>query len=331
MPQVSVIVPIFNTQRYLRQCLTSIECQSLKDIEVICIDDCSADDGIAVAEEFARRDPRFAVIRHKQNLGAGGARNSGIATASSGFLAFVDSDDHVSPNMLQDMVSASEYGRYDVVICGFDKINEHGRVIAERQRNKGVLDPIDVSQNLCAISNPGCCNKLWRRSLYTDNEILFPVHMLYQDAATTPRLFSKARRVRMIGGNYYKYLIRQGSETHSHSDAHILDICRAVDILIAFFLNEGLLQAQERHCRHFLVSLFSAHARNVAASHRFSSELHMAQYLRSMLLVRDAYLDHEPHYRSLGVENLTNRLISPAAWRGEPLEPGGAKNLTGKA
>src|SRR5262245_3339417 len=101
MPEISVIVPIFNTDKYIAKSLNSIIGQSFSDIEIICVDDCSSDKSANVVKAFARNDARIRLIRHATNLGPGGARNSGIEAARGEFLVFIDSDDYVDPNFVE--------------------------------------------------------------------------------------------------------------------------------------------------------------------------------------------------------------------------------------
>lgn len=120
MPKVSIIVPIYNTERYLDRCLQSLLNQTLKDIEIILVDDGSTDNSPKKCNDYANIDPRVKVI-HKENGGAGYARNSGIKIANGEFLAFVDSDDFVDISMYEKLYSAATKGDYDAIFCGFNK------------------------------------------------------------------------------------------------------------------------------------------------------------------------------------------------------------------
>ena len=99
-PKVSVIVPVYNTKKYLPKCLDSLIAQTLKDIEIICINDASTDGSLKILQEYALRDNRIKIIDFKQNKGAGAARNTGIDTATGEYIGFVESDDFVDEHML---------------------------------------------------------------------------------------------------------------------------------------------------------------------------------------------------------------------------------------
>lgn len=123
MPKVSIIVPVYNTEKYLHRCIDSILRQTLTDIEVILVDDGSFDSSGKICEEYARKDSRLRVI-HQKNAGVAVARNTGLDIASGDYIAFVDSDDYIEPNMYQSMMQVANQYDCDVVLC--DCVKEHG-------------------------------------------------------------------------------------------------------------------------------------------------------------------------------------------------------------
>lgn len=116
IPKVSVIIPVYNVEVYLRQCLDSVVNQTLKDIEIICVDDGSTDSSAEILKEYAKKDGRIRVLT-QSNSGAGAARNVGIAVAKGEWLSFLDADDEFAPEMLSEMVDAAEQSDADVVAC----------------------------------------------------------------------------------------------------------------------------------------------------------------------------------------------------------------------
>lgn len=125
-PAVSVVVPIYKVERYLAQCVDSILAQTLREIEVILVDDGSPDACPAMCDAYAARDPRVRVI-HQENLGAGPARNAGLAAARGEYVIFLDADDLYEPQMLERMVARAEKYHEDVVICRADALEDGGR------------------------------------------------------------------------------------------------------------------------------------------------------------------------------------------------------------
>ena len=120
MPKVSVIIPIYNVEEYLRACLDSVLNQTLGDIEIICVDDGSTDCSAMILAEYAAKDSRVRIVAQK-NAGAGAARNTGLAIAQGQWVSFLDADDVFDSKMLSDMVVAGESENADVVACSEKK------------------------------------------------------------------------------------------------------------------------------------------------------------------------------------------------------------------
>lgn len=110
-PKISIIIPVYNVEKYLRECLDSCTNQTLKDIEIICVDDCSPDNSIKILEEYQQKDPRIKILKHKINKNLGSARNTGLANATGEYVWFVDSDDYIDTKACQILYDAiKEFG-----------------------------------------------------------------------------------------------------------------------------------------------------------------------------------------------------------------------------
>ncbi len=158
-PKVSVIIPVHNTEKYLKQCLDSIINQTLKEIEIICIDDGSTDSSLSILREYAQKDPRIGVLQQK-NLHAGVARNAGITVARGKYLSVLDADDFFEARMLEVMCHQAEKDGSDVVMCTNsvydDSLKQHVREtkFANKYLKISPFQPLDVSDALYTISNP---------------------------------------------------------------------------------------------------------------------------------------------------------------------------------
>ncbi|MDR2107038.1 MAG: glycosyltransferase [Holosporaceae bacterium] len=152
-PKVSVIVPVYKTERFLRECLDSILGQSLRDIEVICVNDASPDNCGAILREYAAKDKRVKIIEHGRNLGSAIARNSGTDAAKGEYIAFADSDDRLHPDMLKILYDEIIKGDFDVAICNyFDETPQQRPVIAPITDYK--VREHDVSEWITDFSSP---------------------------------------------------------------------------------------------------------------------------------------------------------------------------------
>lgn len=309
-PRISVIVPIYGTEAYLEKCLRSVMVQTFTDIEILCIDDCSPDRSAAIVERLMAEDSRIVFLRHDRNLGLGGARNTGIRAARAAYIASVDSDDHVDPDFLERLWAGAADGHFDVVVCGYSIVAPDGTVIDsygyEKQR---IIDPIPAEQNPMALSEPAFWNKLWRRSLFVDNDIWFPHHIYHQDAATTPRIYARARNIRFVGGDAYKYLAREGSATLSVSDKHLLDRYRYVDVLKDYFIAEGSFDRLAPAIDERIYRGYAFFAETLIENAQ-ASAAEIDTHLRHLLVMRDAYLRYDTAVRSMSFEEKVDLLVN---------------------
>jgi len=218
-PFVSVIVPIFNTADYLQRCLQSLLASTLENIEIICVDDASTDRSAEIVAQVIEQDRRVKLIRHRINLGQGGARNTGIAAAQADYVGGVDSDDWVSPTMYEKLFAASGGSSADIVECGYSQIGHNGHVLRVYKPQSLQVDNTGNQINIFEANRPSFCTKIWRRTLFTSNDIWFPEKTLFEDLATTPRLVAKATDIRFIEDCPYNYCKREGSSTFSASES----------------------------------------------------------------------------------------------------------------
>lgn len=203
-PLISVIVPIYNVAPYLRKCLDSLKNQTLKQIEVICIDDGSTDSSGRIAEEYKHLEsfPLFRVI-HTENCGLSAARNLGIDEARAKWLMFVDSDDWVEPEFCELPHKRAVDVDADMVI--FDT------------KEDGLADEITAHD----YGGTTVWNKLYRKTLF-DN-IRYPSGRVYEDIATTHKLVHKAKRKYLLSDSLYHRVRRKGSITQNHTRSSIRD------------------------------------------------------------------------------------------------------------
>ena len=232
--KLSIIVPVYNVSNYLDQCIQSILSQSFKDFELIVIDDGSTDDCWKKCERWAHNDDRIKLIQ-QHNQGLSMARNSGIRVAKGDYLVFVDSDDWIEPDMFSSMVHFSEIHHADIVVCrgqiveadwtisgyvGYDSFEMMSRVEATKEILKD-----DKMQSFA-------WNKIYKRELFEGIE--YPVGRIFEDTATTYKLFYKCNKVVCIPYVGYNYRMNSNSITHEkRTDIHKF-IKRELDNALAF-------------------------------------------------------------------------------------------------
>ena len=214
MAKVSVIVPVYKVENYLRKCVDSLLNQTLTDIEIILVDDDSPDNCGKICDEFAAKDHRVKVI-HKQNEGLSMARNVGIMAATSSYIGFVDSDDYVADDMYEVLYKNLVENSADISVCGLydcysgKKIPQFAGkeflILDNKNALKTALEGVKFSVN--------AVNKLFKKELFS--EVKFPKGKLSEDAFTIPKVLSMATKVVFDSAPKYFYVHRGESITTS--------------------------------------------------------------------------------------------------------------------
>ena len=214
MPLVSVIIPVYNVEKYLRECLDSLINQSLKDIEIICVNDGSTDSSLDILNEYKEKDNRFTVITQK-NINAGVARNTGLKVATGEYLSFLDSDDIFEPNMLEEMYNTAVKDGSDTVICNFylycneTKKSSWNFRIADKFVKKSPFSPLDVKDEIFNISSPNAWTKLFKHSLFTDNNLQFVSTMCSNDITCVDTALALSKKISVIDKPFIHYRLVQ--------------------------------------------------------------------------------------------------------------------------
>lgn len=288
VPKISVIVPIFNTRPYLLKCLRSIQEQTFADIELICIDDGSTDGSHEAVAALLDADRRIRLLRHSANRGLGAARNTGVRAARGDYIASVDSDDSIDPGMLAALHAAATAGDFDVVASGLREVNERGetlRTIIPQDRTI-IID--DRHDNVFAITDPSVCTKLWKRSVFTGNDLYFDETTLYEDLGWTYQALMASRRIRILGQAHYNYLLRPGSTTHSIGWRNLTDHIAAFELLRQALELHGLAAQHAEPFRNLVRQTLKYHAGKALDLGGHGEDTR--RYLRCILAVKQAYV-----------------------------------------
>lgn len=202
-PKISVIVPIYNVAPYLRKCLDSLRNQTMKEIEVICIDDGSTDKSGEIAEEYSKVDERFRVI-HTENRGLSAARNTGIDEAKTEWIMFVDSDDWVDHEFCEIPYKEAIHDGSDLVI--FEYFNDKkGRMHKHKSGLAGEL----TREKAIKHTDSYAWNKLYKKRLFEN--IRYPIGRIYEDLATTHKLIYASEQILILPNYLYCHTFRRVS------------------------------------------------------------------------------------------------------------------------
>lgn len=231
--KVSVIVPVYNTEQYLPRCLDSIISQTLKEIEVICVDDGSTDGSSGILDTYREKDSRILVFR-QPNMHLGIARNNGLKYASGEYIIFWDSDDFFAPDALEKLYGAARVADADICVCGgYQYVEETGQILQYGGLLRGKLVPKEQPFNLFSnpryilnFTNMAVWNKLYRRRYLTENGLCFSGIKRGEDISFTARSLCLADRISVVRDKlvYYRFMRKGGLVSgYAESAQEVLD------------------------------------------------------------------------------------------------------------
>lgn len=205
---ISIIVPIWNTEKYLHRCLSSLVNQTKKDIEIVCVNDGSSDNSLEIINEFAAKDPRIKVVNQK-NQGVAVARNVGLKNATSKYIMWCDSDDEYLPDMCKKMFDAIEAQKVDMVVCAIKVINDK----VDSKLAGDVEDYVrlkfsgkqSVNWNLIIHTDVSLPSKIMKKSLIDKYGMHFPDGLHFEDAYFFDQYFTASKNVYYMDEKLYNY------------------------------------------------------------------------------------------------------------------------------
>ena len=213
MPKVSVIIPVYNVEEYLVECLESVINQTEKDIEIICVEDCSTDSSLEILQEYAKKDKRIVVLQNEVNSGLSVTRNNGLAIAKGEYILFVDSDDFIAPNLLEKTLKNS--GDVDMVYFDYKACSSNSSMFGDHNYilPTGRFKALDYNLKLASYNmiNFSACSKLYKTSFLKNNHIKFDAGILYEDVLFGFRCMINANNIYSLSDKLYFYRIRSNS------------------------------------------------------------------------------------------------------------------------
>lgn len=246
-PEISVIIPVYNVEKYIGRCLSSLVEQTFRSFEVIAVNDGATDDSALILHHFAEKYDFIRVIDQK-NAGMSKARNVGMAQARGRFFSFVDGDDYVCPTFLEELYSACLETGADISCCYYYfHFLENDFLFEYPFRCKGTFTGAEAMHKLLRDMQIQSLawNKLYRRELFTDYGVTFP-SMTFEDMATSSRLFAHARRVTVIDRPLYYYNQRSSSTLATMNTNKINDFIRAMALVRASLERNGLYEKYKK-------------------------------------------------------------------------------------
>ncbi|WIH80310.1 glycosyltransferase family 2 protein [Brachyspira pilosicoli] len=244
MPKVSVVIPIYNVEKYLKKCLDSVINQTLKDIEIICVNDCSSDNSESIIKEYINKDNRVKLISHKENQGLGFARNSGLLESRGEYISFIDSDDFVSENFIEELYNTAVKYNADIVFTNnIYTVNEstnnikpyyHNRLnIWKKKFNNSYIEGIsnfnvntEEKENTPEYPLVVAWNKLYKKNFLTEHKLLYSKYRLAEDVDMFYRFL--VYNPKMYYNNNAKYYYLQRSTSLAGNVSHTKNMPLAI-------------------------------------------------------------------------------------------------------
>ncbi|MFE9424898.1 glycosyltransferase family 2 protein [Kitasatospora sp. NPDC006697] len=306
-PRLSVVVPVYNVERYLEECLDSIAAQTFEDFECVMVDDGSTDSSAALAEAYAARDRRFRLVR-QQNQGLGAARNTGWRNLAdgTGFLTFVDSDDTVPPHAYQLMTETLERTGSDFCTgnvlrfrsIGYYQSGAHLKPFRETRLET------HVTELPALVTDRTAWNKVYRRSFFDGAGLLYPEGILYEDAPVSVPHHYLAAKVDVLGDHIYHWREREVGEvsiTQGHTNPRgLVDRVRSMELVREWLLAQedpkfrGYLDSYDHNCLVEEIPMFFWWLPEGDKAYRQLYQEHVSRLLREIGVERIAGLSSGP-------------------------------------
>lgn len=288
--KLSIIVPVYKVESYLRRCVDSILAQTFTDFELILVDDGSPDGCPAICDEYAEKDSRVKVI-HKENGGLSDARNAGLDIAQGEYIGFVDSDDWIHPEMYEVLYDHANRERADIAqikLLQFLDGTEPLDISIEGQKTESLIftnqQLVDEYYTSRYAVNCTVCNKLYRKEIFS--HIRFPVGCYYEDSAIELRTYEAANKIVVTPIPLYYYRQRQGSIMHTNLNPKWFYGTVIFGGNVRFFRKRGLL-SQERIALDEYATRFSRD--------KFAAYIRYPVYIKEFQQINRAFLKELPN------------------------------------
>lgn len=234
MELVTIVVPIYNVEKYLERCILSIINQTYKNIEILLVNDGSPDNSHKIMKKYEKKDNRIKCY-YKENGGLSDTRNYALNIAKGKYICFIDSDDYIEKDFVEKMFNELEETDSDLVWCDFSMVNDEG------ETGEIIINEDDI----WSFEMPSACNKMYKIDLFKNNNITFPVGIWYEDLATIPRLLFKSKKISKVNYKLYNYYFNPTSITKTYT-MKVLDAMTAIKIVDDFVQENSIKDSEEK-------------------------------------------------------------------------------------
>lgn len=254
MPKVSIIVPVYNTSKYLRRCMDALVSQTLGDIEIIAVNDGSTDDSMNILCEYKDRYPDKVKIFTKENGGQATARNRGILESTGDYIGFADSDDYVDVTMFEKMYNLAESTGSDMVECHYHYIQETDAGVKELATRGNIRD-YGNQKNMFIDPQVSPWNKMYRREVLLQEDVNFPEGLIYEDTSFYIKTIPYVKKSAYLDEHLVYYFLRGNSTMNANKSRKVADIFAVLDDILTFYKKHGFYEEYRTELEYFCVKI----------------------------------------------------------------------------
>lgn len=228
--KVSIIVPVYGVEKYIDKCLNSLVKQSLKEIEIIVVNDGTKDNSQKIIDKYVKKYPDKIKSYIKENGGQGSARNYGLEKANGEYIGYVDSNDFVEKDMYKKLYNKAKENNYDIVVCGNYNVSED-------YQNKNIdtfINNYNTDLENIFFGKMAVWNKIYKRDILIKNKLEFKEKVWYEDLAFTLKAIMNSNTFAFIDEPLYDYLIREGSTMNNSNVQRNLEILDAFNDILSY-------------------------------------------------------------------------------------------------
>ena len=266
MAVFSIIIPVYNVEKEIRDCLDSIKNQTFQDFEVLCVDDRGSDSSIDIVKEYVNADSRFKILTHEKNSGVSAARNTGLDAATGDNIMFVDSDDWLDLNALEILNNKLNKTKCEIVMFNNYNVDPDGSKKIQDEDKEGDRT-IKINDDELTLFVGVCWNRVYRKSLLDRLKVRFPVGLIVEDSDFTFKVCSQVDSVFMIDEPLYFYRIqREGSYTTADNvQERIVDELEVLKNTYRYARDNGY---DKKYRKYFLHLIGTTARKIVSITHR---------------------------------------------------------------
>lgn len=243
MPKLSIVLPVYNVEKYLNESLNCLVGQTFSDIEIICVNDCSDDNSAKILNDFADKNSRIKILNNEQNSGAGFSRNRGLEVAEGEYILFLDSDDIFEKDLAESVIKAADENNCDIVIFNYDNTNNHKKINFKKNSgliSKKVFSYKDAQDRIFNIIPPNAFSKLYKKEFLIRNNIKFQSLKSCNDSFFALATLILAERISMLDKVLLHYRVNAVGNISSSRGNHYKNILSVMKDLKEFLTEKEI-------------------------------------------------------------------------------------------